>query len=170
MDSAREIRSCLLVLFPGPPLPIMAGRKDGREAIANSHDFLATIIDETAQRNDSAANAKRMMRHKDLINALMNDLQPCTSMQLMWPVLCRFTRDYLDAYFPGMMQDIRFVPFDHTPPVIMRQVWGWIAARQIVSGKASAKAEDHSYKNAMQTYWDTRELILADPTCVGLFE
>ena len=107
MDSAREIRSCLLVLFPCPPLPIMAGRKDGREAIANSHDFLATIIDETAQRNDSAANAKRMMRHKDLINALMNDLQPCTSMQLMWPVLCRDIRNRLATPFQATRLPIR---------------------------------------------------------------
>ena len=154
----------LLVLFPCPPLPVLGKQLDGDDAVANSHDILARLVDEVARRGDEKANKTRMKKQEALSLWYTTSLAGVRTVSAVWTVMTTFTRGYCDLYFPDATRDMRFLPYDCTPDAILERVREWVAARHILAGNPDAKASDHSHKDASVLYGDARIAALIQAT------
>lgn len=162
-DTSREIRSILMVLFPCPPLPMIGGRIDGSPAIFSSHDLLAKLIDEVAQRNDQRSNEKRKEMQESLTRAYLRFLEEKDEEE-HWEVMCNFTRLYMNSYFPGAIRDVRIVEQGSTPLHIEQRVREWMAAREIVGGNSEASSKHYEKLTGPPLYRTARKVILKFPS------
>lgn len=152
----------IMVLFPCPPLPMLASRLDGAPAVMSSHDLMAKLMDEAARRGDERGNERR----KEVQEALTKAYTERLGLEAdPWDCMCAFTRAYLDSYFPGAIRDVRIVPCDATPTHIEHRVREWVAAREILGGKQQARALDHCAAGAL-LYRKARAVVLQNPLSV----
>ena len=124
-DSDREIRAMILLTLPYPPLPILATRielDDGRLhddcVTTTSHTLIATALSQSAWRNDSDANAERMVRQKrvfqEFLHAMAAEGFATSDPERLYLIYCRFTLDHIATYLPqGHPVDIRFQPYSY---------------------------------------------------------
>ena len=163
MDTSRETRAYIMILYPCPPLPMLTGREDGREVIGNTHDFLGKLIDEVARRGDHKANLRRKADQIQLTSEYIGSLRAAPDLKHTYEAMCRFTRGYLESYFPGAVRDVRVVPYDYAPDLVVEQVRSWLAGREIIGGRHEATGSDHGHKGPDELYGFARELVLKNP-------
>lgn len=116
-----------MVLFACPPLPIELARDDAK-TVANSHDFVAFLIDVAMRIDNSDMNEKRRLLQVDLINSLFDDNVAVAEIDELERRLQGFTRAWMMGYHENM-HGMVFLPLDCATIKIRRQVESWLAAQ-----------------------------------------
>ena len=111
VDSAREIRTMVLLSLPYPPLPVFVRSTDplelsaqGERAETTSHTLLARCLNAAAELGDTGRNARRKQRQSEVFQHFlfaMADKGFAMDAPALFDLYCEYTRKHLETYFEG---------------------------------------------------------------------
>jgi hypothetical protein len=168
-DSSAEMRAIMMLMFPCPPVPVVASRvtSDWDYAQMSSHDSLAFCVDVMGRRlnwADNEARKRTQMRLTDEFLAWVKawawqmdpEKKPTTVSDDDYHTVCEFNHAYMSSYFPQKKNmDIRFNPIDEADARMLSRMREWLAAREVVQEKnENAQARDHAWKDARRLLAD----------------
>lgn len=128
VDTARELRTSILVSTVFPPLPVAVSRVEsdgmratGEEVVVTTHTILAQCLDGCALRNDPTENARRKARQLDVFRRFLHAMAErgfTFSGPDLHSLYVTFSREHIATYFPeGARQpEVRFMPYDYQTP------------------------------------------------------
>lgn len=127
VDSAREIRTMVLLSLPYPPLPVYVQSTDplelsaaGERTETTSHTLLARCLNAAAERGDEARNSRRKKHQSEVFQKFlfaMADTGFAMEAPELFGLYCEFTRRHLQTYFEGetLSVNVEFGTIDDAP-------------------------------------------------------
>ena len=146
--SVAEVISSTLIAFPCPPLPMLGGRKDGKEVIINTHDLLANFMINLLKIQDDKINRVRKQLQMKLEKEYFDQIQKMDDddVEKIYGTMARYTMNYMHLYFPDATLDIRILPMDHVPDDLLQQVAHYVRGRQILLEQTPTPMDDFVMK------------------------
>ena len=167
MDSTRELRSMAMLGFPCPPLPmLMVHEESGGQVVRSSHDLIGKFMDICGQRMDAECDRVRLETQDALTKWYIRALQETKSVGEAYELMTSFTRKYMQSYFPGGTQDVRFVGLDSVPKNVVDSARGWMVGRCIMGGARDETVEPHKHKGAEEVYRDCVAVVKRNPLSI----
>lgn len=142
--AVAEAITATLVAFPCPPLPMLGGRRNGKEVIINTHDLLADFILNLLKLQNVELNNKRQQLQTKMEKEYMKEISRYSEDEIdkVYSLMVRYTINYMRLYFPEGTLDIRILPLEYVPGDIIKQVASYVRARQILLDKTPTPIED----------------------------